>query len=1095
MDMSPPQAPPAISISEQEASLAVLRSIIANRRWQHDDASRLPPAEDAVAPEGRQAFLAAVDAFWNGSTPAHGARQAAWTDAVRRTMVDLATLRERDGTLDPASAALARRTLGEATRNDAEVHELFVGGRTYAGALVLVPRDAAAPRLLFTTDQGWETFDNANALTATLEARLRRMHAAGDDLPGAAARELFSDEPGPLVALGPIIANPMQTWVTNAMARQRERLRDAWAAHLAAPQDAHRDTALVDAIDAALQATAIVDLDSLMDLREWRLAQAVREARLAGVPAEVRNGWIAAWDELAATLAGQDPTLTDEPLSPAEFGEEKLRDALTAVGTDAAPGDITVTVDRTSDPLAWTESLQSLFEGPSPVRVGLIELAWQNMSTFAPLRFSAEDATGTPIATLTDESIRRIIHRSDLAGSYAGYLSDHFRDAAAAPERREQARILQLAWMRFQAHDSRLAYYGHDTRHRGLRADHAQRGYEWIRAVLDSPLASGRRKVEGHDIVVRQLTYRGFALNGILEIGVRSVGSVPTVILYTPGAPDGITFREFDDRAQAAREVLYHPAFRDYLLDRLPIAYANMAANGHYREFAVDGRDWVFGGSATSGYTRTGEPFEQHDVTGDFIDADYDAGVALALRNAPGRSASAANWAWLRNTHERLEWSHVAARTIAGAVSGLFLGPGAAWRFYDSVKAGDSAQAFVDFAELYVHALAFAPVPPASRPVLAPRGVAARQAIARPMLRTGASIRPAAVVVPPSPMPSRYAARGLRPKGQPNGRGLYTIQGHTYLEHDGVMYGARWDAAFDTVRLQRPGSGATGFGPAVVRAGEGRWVSHAVGLRGGSGRGPGRAGTAPSANDTAGLAPWEHVAFRRQMDYELHWRVPNATSRRDLLRQVEEGALMGTPPALYGPQLTAWREATRSAFDQVIARRTARRTSGQVLDLRPGNATVSAPTPVAPAPPGYTVVAPVDYPRVLHVIDNRPYRSSRFQRQIQYSQRRGAPYSNQFATLASSTHAPGVSGARLTTLGQNASRADLLRYEGVHATQSTFVVAIDGAVLAHRAARPNSNLQLLRTSDGMGFILRRLDGKPVEIYGGEFLAPVTWRGS
>lgn len=1093
MDMLPPQAPPAISTSEQAETLATIRSIVANRQWQREDASGLPPPEEAVSPDGREAFLVAVDAFWNGSTQAHGARKAAWADAVSRAMSDLALLGERDGTLAPEVAALARRVLADATHTDAEVRELRVGDRPYAGALAVLPRNTAVPRLLFTLDQGWEAFDDADALTVAMEARLRRLHAAGEDLPGAPAAQLFAVESGPLVALGEVTAQPMQGWLANTMARQTERLREAWAIHAAAAQDTHRDMALVDAIDAALQPAAIIDLDGLMEAREWRLAQAVRAARLSDVPAAVRSDWTTAWDDYAASLAGIDSELMGEPLTAAAFGEQTLRDALKALNVAIAPGDITITVDRTTDPLAWVESLQSLFEGPAPVRVGLVDLAWQNMSPFAPMRFSGTDASGNPVAALSDESIRRLITGSDLAGSYARYLSDHLRDAADAPARRDQARTLQLAWMRLQANEARLGYFDGPTRRPGLRTDHAQRGYEWIRAVLDSPTASGRRKVEGHDIVVRQLTYRGVALNGILEIGTRSTDSVPTIILYTPGAPDGIAFREFDDRAQAAREVLYHPAFREYLLDRLPIAFANMTGSGGYREFAVDGRDWVFGSPGATGYTRTGEPFEQRDITGDFFDADYEAGIALALENAPGRSASAANWAWLRDTHDRLAWSHIGARAVAGAVSGVFQAPGAAWRFYDSVKAGDSTQAFVDFTELYVHALAFAPVAHASRPVLTPRGVAAPLAASRPMVRTGASMRPASITVPPAHMPSRYAAKGIRASGRTDSHGLHTIQGRTYIEHDGVMYGARWDAGFDTVRLQRPGAASTGYGPAVVRTADGQWIHHAVGLRGGSGRGHGRA-QAPSPDAGTGLAPWEHAAFRRQLDFELHWRVPNAASRRDMLRQVEESAVMGHAPPLYGSQLEAWRDATRSAFDQVVARRTIRRTSG-AMDLAPQRFAVRAPAPVDPAPPGYSIVAPADFPRVLNLIDNRPYRSSRFQREIRYTNRRGAPYDNQFATLASSTHAPGVSGARLSTLDQHASRADLLRQEGLRASSATFVVTIDGARLAHRVARAGSNLQLLRTADGTGYILRTLDGQPVQLYSGEFFAPVRWRSS
>lgn len=1103
MDMAPPQAPPAITQNENQQAVTAFDAIISTQRWLRGEMQRMPTAMDGVEASHRATLLQRLEAFW--SAPAHDApttRKEAWASALAGVMREVATLREADGTLGTEAAMLARQVTasqGHAMPPGVRVSLLTIGGQPYAGTLVATAEGGSAGAIVFTADRGWESFSTVDDIRAVLGQRIRRAHAAGIDVPGISRAVLLGALDGELIGTREVAGDAFEALVTHAIDHQRQLVAQAWVDHAAASDNSNRDQALVDALDGALRGDALVDVESILAVRDALLIESVQQARLAKVPAAVRKDWEQAWgDHQALTNSMQGVPGEDDGVTPAEFSAARLRAALRRVGVETSPEDIVVTLERTNDPAARLESLQAFFEGPSPLTMRFVDLAWQNMASFSPVHLVASDADGNRIPMLSDAALRGIVRQANLFSTYERYLADLLRDGDEAPARKSRAAGLQRSWMRVQANEARLSYYlPHEPR--SLRPDHSERGYRWIEAVLDAPSPGSRRKVEGHEVVVRSVTYRGATLKDIVEVGTRSTESIPTIILYTPDAPDGVTWREFDDRGEAARQFFYHPKFREYLLDRLPARFARSAGPGYARSFDIDRRSWVFGGPEGAGYTQTGEPFIEGEITGDFLEANYEATVNLALGDIEGygRSATDADWAMLF-TYANLRQTAI-ANTVVAAVQAPFRAPGAAWRFYDSVKAGDGAQAFVDFTELYNSSLALMPFFTMGRvPGGAYRHATSTGALTgRTTFRTGpATLSVSRRAVPVEALETRYLARHVRKRGEADRRGLYTIEGKQFIEHDGALYAARWDDAFDTVRLRHPDAGATAYGPAIRRIADARWIPHHVGLQGGSGRSILRrllGHETTSAPPAPGFNAWEQAAFQRNLDFELYSRIPHTPSRLDLLRRVEEDALMGRASTLPAEQALMWGEASQAAYQTVTRLRHRVPAASRPVDMSFPPAPVAQPA-TARIPRGYRVVAPADVPPVLYLVDRLPYKRSAFKRDLRLTQRQGHGFSNQYASLMPESLAPGVRGVRVTTLPPSSSRAQLHEALGIVPTKKTFMVRLDSHMTMQRMARNQRELQVLEVegTSGTVFVLRPVDGQPVSVVEGEFLPPVMW---
>lgn len=842
MDVAPPNPPPIVQAAQQPA-IDILKRIDATRHGIDALFDELPSlAEPSVS--DAQALQASLASAWSQPDGA-GTRTQRLGALLTATMRDFAALRLLDGTLSDSAARVARRACQAAEGTalpQVHLHELILGDAPYAGALAVTDEDEPGTVLLFTPHGGWVPYDSMeHLLTAVRRQEL-------EDAEAFAARGIATDDLADAQAEGFVGVRALDGRADEALAA---RMVATQARQVALAIDDfvlshgvdHASVDLADQIRRALRGAFLIDIEAISQQRAAALVEATVMERLAGVPTEVRDAWIDARDAYTAALdastrvqlaAGLAPPLPLEAFAVRELGSR-----LRSLGIEADPRDILVDITDSPMPSQPPELIQHMLGQASQRTVALVELAKENISASLPQILHARQLDGTSLAgQLGSGALKGMIRDLDLATRYRAHLTEALRDGAGALAR-SLAMALDRAWLRFEAQEARLSYYLPDAT-TALIPDHAERGFRWIEAALDAPVASSRRKIDGHEVTVSQLTYKGTPLADVLIIGVGAPLSVPRIIMYTPGAPDGRSVREFEDRQAAARAFLYHPTFREYLLDRLPSEVSRTLPNGATREFAGDHRaHWVLGAARDAAYTLTEEPFDEAPVSGDFLAARYDTMVGLAIRNAGFTVRSAADAdadadadgtrAWISAAGTPLAGSFVAS-ALADIPSNLARAAQASWRMYDQIKAGDMGEAFVAIADAYVNALN----------IVMPPFVGGRQ-IAQGIVRSGAGsprlvTAAARSAVSPARFESRYAVRSIASPGNAGADGIYRLREGRFIRNNGTFYAVHYHADYGTWRLARPGGGHPHpdfTGPAITYV-DGHWqFNQEVGLRGG----------------------------------------------------------------------------------------------------------------------------------------------------------------------------------------------------------------------------------------------------------------------
>lgn len=1067
MDTTPPQAPPALTQSTYQEAASAYDRLVAMQAWLAREQAEIPSLPDTVEAGALAPYLAQLDTFWRStptSTSDGSSRRMALSQLVAAAALDLARLAHDDGNLDDDSLALIRDTVSTGSNTlpaHISVRQPMFGDTAYAGTMLLQDTRTTQRVLLFSAYAGWESFPTVADAHAGIEQRARRALASTANLPGIARQHLLGIGADAFVSSQEIADPPFESFVERTIEAQGEKLRQAWFESALARKADPAAAVPADRAWDALGLNQFLDVTTLLAVRDAALTKAFNATRLARVPGRIADNWREAEETYestrAAVLAHEMSAGLGKVASLSEYAMHAMGERLKALGIDRDPSQIQVRVDRTGDPAVRLESLQSLFEGPAPATMRLIDLAYQNVAIFDPVRLTAINDDGTAIAGLDDTALRQIVRDLDLSARYRSYVESTFRSGTDASMRREHATSLQWTHMALQAIEARLSYYLDDAP-RSFRPDRADRGYRWVRAALDAPVAANRARVEGHEIVVHQVTYLGTPLRDILQFGVRQPGSVPSIVLYTPDAPDGVTFREFDDRAQAARQFFYHPAFREYLLDRLPAEYARVLPNGASREFAGDHlAHWILGASSSAAYTRTAARFEEREVTGDFLDAAYEIDVQLGLRNAQTytRSASEANWTWLLDGPRSLMADQVVANALQGVVTAPARAAQAAWRIYDNVKAGDHAQAFVDFADFYNASLAA--VAPAYLLSSAPmaRGIVGAR------FRVGGRIVEARPAVQPSVVfESRFAAKGVRKSGQANQEGIYAIDGGTYIEQGGQLYAVRYDIDYGTWRLTRPNAGNAFRGPAIQRTASGKWSYNRVGLRGGN--------------------PPDEL-FNEYVD-EFEQAFPDPFER-DLVRAQMQRELTDNVAAIdvTAAQRAHWNAALERAHHRSLANAQAQPPFAN--DFPYSYVVPRIPTPQH-VPAGYRPVAAAEVPDTLYYYGEKPFKYSMLEREYI----RGGITNPNWAAIRTELLDRQVNGIRLTTVPPTATMDRIRAATGYRGARGqTFVVAIRPRhmlTVTERDAVPQASLIVREGAAPGTYIMRAPAGmNRVKFYG------------
>lgn len=323
---------------------------------------------------------------------------------------------------------------------------------------------------------------------------------------------------------------------------------------------------------------------------------------------EDREAWLNASEQYRALslIANQD----GEP-APYQFGdrtfvlryarEQLKRHMQLEYGLEVDPDNILITVsagERGAGPIIpitpWAPSsytaVNSLSRTGPPVRListtrSMSELALENVSKFdidyaLTARVSTRTGTEPALAPLNADQVKQIIRAVNIGDNYEAFLQDSLIDSPKASARRETAIQQMIAQMRVDALEAKISS--------DYSPDRLDRGYRWVEAVLnEAEDPSKPARVEGHAISVFQLLISQATVRGVLVIGAPAVpnatGSpleldilapavhypISSLVVYTPEAPDGKRFREFENRGHMARRFINEVSFKEYFVNRV----------------------------------------------------------------------------------------------------------------------------------------------------------------------------------------------------------------------------------------------------------------------------------------------------------------------------------------------------------------------------------------------------------------------------------------------------------------------------------------------------------------------------------------------
>lgn len=506
-----------------------------------------------------------LDEFWTTPTDFTSGRSVAdWLAEELGTQLKAqADLHLRDTTLDRAThSAVTRHVAAASALGDARatsgVFSLSLSPQHWEfslpvrGAIVLTRPDDASQStgfVLYRPGYPLEVFASQAQLTSSL----------GND-----------DETRGELDTVPLAKNFLVHLVDDLRTTQKTAISDAF---LNGPFEEEGSAAWVRRMDAAADIGDKLDLAGVMDERELRVNLNKVDEWLHDSPhitGADRLAWWKATQSLHQSMVDSPPPPDPVMLATPEALEERSRTLLARYIAEkyppVDPDSVSLTFRRELiDPRAPT--------GTSPFGSGLSQgsvigivddqrsmTQWAMSNLTHDERNAAHPTVGGP---LSFAQIVEVIERADLGRRLPAELQ------LAARERKSQWLALKAKQMRAQVW---AAHISGDLRH-----DKDNTGLNLVLAALDSPTPDRRAKVNGHEVVVRELQWGDSVLKSIVAFGVRSVASRPSLTLYTPDAPDGKAFRDVDAasgrtlEAALAQALTATPQMTRWLIAQLPL--------------------------------------------------------------------------------------------------------------------------------------------------------------------------------------------------------------------------------------------------------------------------------------------------------------------------------------------------------------------------------------------------------------------------------------------------------------------------------------------------------------------------------------------
>jgi hypothetical protein len=820
-----PSEPPALVAAEHQASLDAVGRLAATDAWLDEQEAALHEAL-WPAPVGDGGWAERLDAYWQTIVPTSSGgvpRREAFEARLAQAMRDDAAIRAADGTVVATAPALVRLlTAGETTATSPRVHDLLIDNVHVPGAIAVTDASAGVVAL-FTGNDGWQVFPSMDLLCEAFRDQLLERKG-----PHTLATVLGHDALGRLGVDLVVTPQERPTGTPSVLqgrleATLLERVKEAasW------PDDgtAGSDSRLRDRLAGAVSLRPWLDPAALFHARERRLVADAIARRVGRLPATQQAAWRAAAYAYGAAVASAPAPA--EVMSVHQFARSQLASALQSLGITEDPGALRLRRNHAASNgykiIRWSEDTPL-------IDASLRSLGWLNLVPLTVITASED-------VRLHHQEAITLLRGLDIHERYPAYLDEQLRSATAGDLWRSQAMDLLLARMRFELEDARASTFLDDEEN-DLLDDHTERGYAFVRAVLDAPIEAERMAVEGHAIEVRQIELDGARLEGVLEIGARQMGAVSRVILYTPDAPDGRAFREFADRREATQRFFANPRFTAYLAARLPESWGSTTSDGSLRRFCVacptgvtDATPWTSAGVHPVAVT----------IRDDFRAAVYDATVArLGIEAARfTRPAAEADLSDAKVVgHFAIEAALSALPIRVGLAVSAGRGLYSLWQGAEHAARGDSkaaTQAYVGAMTTWFDLVAARVV---TRTTFHAMFVPARR-LATGLLHVPGRL--ARLRLPGSaqhaPFERRYlAARVEASKLRAGADGTLSDGSRHLILEEGHYFQVSHDADNGTWRLTAPGGAATAYRPAVHRV-DGHWVhNRRVGLLGGQDR-------------------------------------------------------------------------------------------------------------------------------------------------------------------------------------------------------------------------------------------------------------------
>ncbi|MEB0109575.1 membrane-targeted effector domain-containing toxin [Pseudomonas sp. MH9.3] len=174
------------------------------------------------------------------------------------------------------------------------------------------------------------------------------------------------------------------------------------------------------------------------------------------------------------------------------------------------------------------------------------------------------DAQGNPLM-LDTQALEALIRPLDMGGKYLEHLAKEMAPDATSGN----AGALRKAWYASKLANLKkeafVAQLDPANYHATLTDNTSQkRSAHWVSATLDHTDPTTWPTVEGHEIRSYALVIDGKAVEGAFVI---KSPSHPSLVLCTPNAPDGLTFRELVDQ-DSLKSLTEKPEWKRYIVNR-----------------------------------------------------------------------------------------------------------------------------------------------------------------------------------------------------------------------------------------------------------------------------------------------------------------------------------------------------------------------------------------------------------------------------------------------------------------------------------------------------------------------------------------------